>query len=46
MPRDANFDRSQFYIPKDKLTKLYNEILDKNDRLPPSFYNDNTDESL
>lgn len=45
MPRSVSLDTSQFYHPKDNLTKIYNKIMDENDKLPPTFYNNNTDDS-
>jgi len=45
MSRDAQLIQSQFYHPKDQLTKLYNKIMQENDKLPPTFYDNNTTES-
>ena len=46
MPRSVVLDRSQFYIPNDNLTKVYNKIMDENEKLPPSFYDNGTDDSF
>ena len=46
MPRSVVLDRNQFYIPNDNLTKIYNKIMDTNDKLPPTFYDNKTNESF
>ena len=45
MSRDVQLEKTQFYLPKDKLTNIYNEILENNKTLPPTFANLKTVES-
>ena len=45
MPRSFSLDLEQFYHPRDNLTQHYDKIMDENERLPPTFYNNHTVES-